>query len=115
MKLFFILFRRISILGLCCLLYSSLWVSYLYFNAEITDSSGESIKFRDAIANFFTSPLWTDFKETLAGLIDSLWTKGFYSTWNQLMDDLDPLGERQAFKVYHQYIKAINMISYLRF
>lgn len=34
-------------LGLCVLLYSSLWLSYLYFNAEMTDSSGESIKFRD--------------------------------------------------------------------
>jgi hypothetical protein len=36
-----------SYLGICVLLYSSLWVSYLYFNAEMTDSSGESIKFRD--------------------------------------------------------------------
>ena len=36
-----------SYLGIGVLLYSSLWFSYLYFNAEVTDSSGESIKFRD--------------------------------------------------------------------
>lgn len=65
----------------------------------MTDSSGESIKFRDGVVNFFTSPLWTDFKQTFMALLDSLWTKGWYDTWNQLMDDLDPLGERQAFKV----------------
>ena len=91
--------RRVAQLGLCALLYSSLWVSFLYFNAEVTDSTGESIKFRDGVSNFFTSPLWTDFKRTIVALFDSLWTKGWRETWQQLMNELDPLGEQQAYKV----------------
>lgn len=91
--------RRLGYLGLCVLLYSSLWISYLYFNAEMTDSHGESIKFRDGVANFLTSPLWTDFKHTFNALLSSLWHKGWYSTWKQFMDDLDPFGEHQALKV----------------
>ncbi|XP_032777236.2 dnaJ homolog subfamily C member 22 [Daphnia magna] len=91
--------RRMSMLGLCVLLYSSLWLSYLYFNAEMTDSSGESIKFRDGVANFLTSPLWTDFKRTFHTLISSLWHRGWQETWKQFMDDLDPFGEHQALKV----------------
>lgn len=96
---FLIYYRRLIQLGLCVLLYSSLWLSYLYFNAEMTDSSGESIKFRDGVANFLTSPLWTDFKQTFKSLISSLWTNGWYETWKKFMDDLDPLGEQQALKV----------------
>lgn len=65
----------------------------------MTDSSGESIKFRDGVANFLTSPLWTDFKQTFKSLISSLWTNGWYETWKKFMDDLDPLGEHQALKV----------------
>lgn len=111
--------RRMCMLGLCVLLYSSLWLSYLYFNAEMTDSSGESIKFRDGklayrlikkifncndwgnkgVANFLTSPLWTDFKRTFHTLISSLWHRGWQETWKQFMDDLDPFGEHQALKV----------------
>ena len=71
----------------------------MYFNAEMTDSYGESIKFRDGVANFLTSPLWTDFKNTFHALIKSLWNKGLFATWKQFMDDLDPFGEHQALKV----------------
>lgn len=86
-------------LAACALLYTSLWSSYLYFNAEVTDSTGESIKFRDAVANFLSSPLWMDFKNTVHMLFSSLWNKGWNETWDQLKDDLDPFGEQQALKV----------------
>lgn len=74
-------------------------MSYLYFNAEVTDSSGESIKFREGVSNFLTSPLWTDFKRTVKELFIACWTKGWRETWKQLQDELDPFGEQQAYKV----------------
>jgi len=74
-------------------------VSFLYFNAEVTDSSGESIKFRDGVTNFLTSPLWTDFKQTFSALMHALWNQGWQESWKKLKDELDPFGEQQAFRV----------------
>lgn len=54
--------RRIAVLGLAVLLYSSLWGSYFYFNARFTDSEGEEIKLSEAVKHFLTSPIWLDLK-----------------------------------------------------
>jgi len=91
--------RRMSILTLCFLAYSGLWVSYLYFNAEITDSTGETVKFRDAVRNFLTSPLWRDLKQNLKNIFQSIWTVGLGETWKQVLISLDPQGEQQALQV----------------
>lgn len=91
--------RRVTQIWLCALFYSTLWSSFLYFNAEVTDSSGESIKFRDGVSNFLTSPLWTDFKRTFIELFNAFWNQGWRDTWQKLMNELDPFGEQQAYKV----------------
>ncbi|XP_066991069.2 dnaJ homolog subfamily C member 22 [Anabrus simplex] len=91
--------RRIVTLTLCGLLYSSLWCSYLYFNAKITDSDGEEVRIHEALHHFFSSPLWTEFKQSL----DDTWTyaqhHGWYETWKQIIDLSDPHGEQNAYKV----------------
>jgi hypothetical protein len=81
----------------------------LYFNAEVTDSTGETIKFKDAVVNFFTSPLWRDLKQSLQDLLRKLWTQGWDETWKQLMNDLDPLGEQQALKVDLYFCRIIKL------
>ena len=101
--------RRFIIFATCALAYSSLWVSYLYFNAEVTDSTGETIKFRDAVVNFFTSPLWRDLKQSLQDLLRKFWTQGWDETWKQLMNDLDPLGEQQALKVNFYFCRIMQL------
>jgi DnaJ family protein C protein 22 len=59
----------------------------------------ENIYNLKGVANFLTSPLWTDFKRTFHTLFTSLWIRGWHETWKQFMDDLDPFGEHQALKV----------------
>lgn len=58
-------FKRLFILMMCASLYCTLWSSYFYFNGKITDSSGEEIPVHEAIHHFFTSPWWTDLKQSL--------------------------------------------------
>ena len=41
---------------MCGLLYTGLWSSYLYYNAEVVHN-GDKIKLRDAVGNFLKSPL----------------------------------------------------------
>ena len=103
-KYFLLFVRRFAALSLCCLLYSSLWASYLYFNAEVADSTGEPVKLRDAVVHFFTSPLWMDLKVILKQSLYNLWNQGLHETWKQLMTELDPHGEHQALKVLYSYI-----------
>ena len=107
--------RRMSILTLCFLAYSGLWVSYLYFNAEITDSTGETVKFRDAVRNFLTSPLWRDLKQNLKNIFQSIWTVGLGETWKQVLISLDPQGEQQALQVGFFLIKTENDLYQLIF
>lgn len=54
--------KRLAILLFCVILYSSLWSSYFYMNATITDNDGEEIKLSDAVKHFLTSPIWLDLK-----------------------------------------------------
>jgi len=91
--------RRFTVLGACFLLYCNLWFAFMYFNLEVTDSSGETIKFRDAVDNFLTSPLWKDFLQTLKNVFSKWWHQGWKESWKLLMNELDPHGERQALTV----------------
>lgn len=50
---------------MCGILYLSLWTSYFYFNGKVTDSNGDEIPVHEAIQHFFTSPFWTDLKQSL--------------------------------------------------
>ena len=94
------------------------WGSYLYYNAEIVNN-GDKIKLRDALGNFLKSPavqvisltvaspqyLCTksshaiqEFGRTLKLLWQQMLTNGFWSTWSQLVDSLDPFGEKNALR-----------------
>ena len=99
------------------------WGSYLYYNAEIVNN-GDKIKLRDALGNFLKSPavkvlliinltkkqLYVllsqtnalfaiqEFGRTLKLLWQQMLTNGFWSTWSQLVDSLDPFGEKNALR-----------------
>lgn len=86
-------------LTLCCVLYLSLWGSYFYFNAKLTDSEGEEVPVHESINHFFTSPWWTDLKQSLADTWTYAQHHGWLETWRQIIDLSDPHGEQNAFKV----------------
>ncbi|KAJ8982793.1 hypothetical protein NQ317_018494 [Molorchus minor] len=84
--------RRVTVLFLCAVLYCGLWSSYFYFNGKITDSNGDEIPVHEAIHHFFTSPWWTDLKQ-------SLYDTYVYEIWKQIIDLSDPQGEQNSYKV----------------
>jgi len=91
-------YTRLFILFLCGSLYISMWSSYLYFNAEVVHN-GDKIKLRDAVGNFIKSPAVQEFWRNLQGLWQHMLHHGFWSTWSQLVESLDPFGEKNALKV----------------
>ncbi|XP_071792139.1 dnaJ homolog subfamily C member 22-like [Asterias amurensis] len=100
--------RKPSQRGLCSRLFvlfvagsmiMSLWGSALYFNASVTTSDGETIRFRDAVDHFFGSPIWKEFKETIKALFHEGWEKGWENMWSRFVQSLDPEGEQNAYQV----------------
>ena len=90
---------RIVVLILCCSIYTSMWTSYVFFNLRFTTSDGDEIRFRDALGNLIKSPAFQEFSNNAGKLYKHCWEYGFRSTWEQFIDSLDPLGERNALKV----------------
>ena len=106
-------YTRLLILSICGSLYLAMWSSYIYFNAEVVHN-GDKIKLRDAVGNFIKSPavkvlscqvqnllcynLIQEFWRNLQGLWQHMLHNGFWSTWTQLVDSLDPFGEKNALK-----------------
>ncbi|EEC16025.1 chaperone protein DNAj, putative, partial [Ixodes scapularis] len=90
---------RLLVLAACCLLYGSLWASWLYFNCSVTDSDGTQVKCRHSLRHFFGSPLWRDFKNVAHELYTHLRHHGWRELWRLLVDALDPQGEASALKV----------------
>jgi len=91
--------KRITILGTCGLFYTLLLASGIYFNAEIVDKHGEKVKVRDAAINFLNSPMWEEFKESLQQLYNFYQAHGWRKLHEQIIEQLDPHGERRAYKV----------------
>ena len=91
--------KRILVLLLCCSLYTSMWSGYIFFNLRFTTTDGDEIRFRDAVGNLIKSPAFQEFSKNVGKLYEHLWKHGFWSTWGQLIDSLDPLGEKNALKV----------------
>ena len=91
--------KRFLIITICFTLYVSLWGSYAYFNLKITTKDGDRVKFRDAVGNFINSPAFQEFQQNLHSLWKHLLEHGFTSTFEQLVESLDPLGEKHALKV----------------
>jgi len=89
----------LTILTMCGLLYSSLWMSHLYFNLKIATPEGDEIRFRDAVGNLIKSPAFQQFSNNAKELFEHLKEEGFSSAWEKLILSLDPLGEKNALKV----------------
>ncbi|XP_063585506.1 dnaJ homolog subfamily C member 22-like isoform X1 [Penaeus indicus] len=91
--------KRLATFTVCGLLFSSLWLSYLYFNATVTDKHGERIKLRDAAENFLNSPMFLEFKKNMKAIYDDANENGWSNAWSNFVDSLDPFGEKHALKV----------------
>ncbi|KAK7605257.1 hypothetical protein V9T40_007115 [Parthenolecanium corni] len=91
--------RRIMILGAAYLLFCSMWASYFYFNAKITDQDGEEIPVREAFYHFIKSPVWKDLKNSLIETWNYAQQHGWMETWRQVVEMSDPYGENNAYKV----------------
>lgn len=90
---------RFFIILLCISLYILLWCSWLYFNCSFTDKEGQEIRCREAIKNFFTSPMWNEFKIVMKDIYNQAQHHGWWEIWLQLIQALDPLGETNALQV----------------
>ena len=82
-----------------CIFYFSIWSCYIYFNLRIITKDGDKIKFRDAVGNFLKSPAFQEFQNTVGHLWKHMLEHGFWSKFEQLVENLDPLGEKHALKV----------------
>ncbi|GAB0100247.1 DnaJ homolog subfamily C member 22 [Sergentomyia squamirostris] len=91
--------KRFMYLSFAICLYSSLWVSFLYFNGKIQDSEGDEVPVHEAIRNFLTSPWWVDLKQTLHDTWRFAQHNGWQETWRQIIDQMDADGEQNAYKV----------------
>ncbi|PAA51075.1 hypothetical protein BOX15_Mlig012715g1, partial [Macrostomum lignano] len=77
-----------------CLFYSLLAFSLLN-NARVT-YEGESVPLREAVRNFFKSPLWREMRDTVGKLYEYYKIHGFKEILKQLWDALDPQGLKDA-------------------
>lgn len=91
--------RRVATLTVCALIYTSLWTSYLYFNAKLVDAEGEEIPVHKAVHHFLTSPWWLDLKQSLHDTWTFAQAHGWSETWKQIVELSDPHGEQNAYKV----------------
>lgn len=91
--------RRVSILTVCGIFYLSLWGAFFYFNGKVTDSNGDEVPIHEALHHFFTSPWWTDLKQSLYDTYQYAQHHGWYEIWKQIIDLSDPHGEQNAYKV----------------
>ncbi|CAG9765512.1 unnamed protein product [Ceutorhynchus assimilis] len=92
-------YRRLAVLIFCAVLYIGIWSSYLYFNGKVTNSEGDEIPIHEALHHFFSSSMWTDFKQSLNDLYQYAQHHGWYEIWKQLIDLSDPQGEQNAYKI----------------
>ncbi|KAK9700536.1 DnaJ domain [Popillia japonica] len=90
---------RMAIVSACGLLYLSLWGCYFYFNGKITDSNGDTVPLHEAVHHFFTSPWWTDLKQSLYDTYVFAQHHGWYEVYKQIIDLSDVTGEQNAYKV----------------
>ena len=90
-------FKRLLTGIICVTLFSSLWVSWLYFDCTITYNH-EEVKCREAARNFFTSPLWKEFTVVMRDLWNYIKHHGISGLWAEFVAVLDPMGEVSALK-----------------
>lgn len=92
--------KRVAVWTLVVVVFSSLLVSAIYFNASITTDKGETIKVREAINNFFKSPAWKQLKKSFWANVwdiwDEYWKGGWESAYRRLMVLADFQGEERS-------------------
>lgn len=91
--------KRFVTLVTCCCLYTTLWLVAVSHNAHVTTRYGEKVLIKDAIMNFFTSPAWAETKKTMGMFYEELRRNGWYHAWDELLIQLDPEGETNAYRV----------------
>lgn len=92
-------FKRAFCICMAVSVYSSLWLSYLYFNGKIKDEDGDEVPVHEAIRNFLMSPWWTDLKQTIRDTWHFAQHNGWKETWRQIVEQMDMDGEQNAYKV----------------
>lgn len=91
--------KRMTIFSSCMFIIFALWLSFFYFNAEVTIDNGETIKVRDSVNHFFKSRAWMEFKDTMWELYEHGKQHGWKNLYNEFVKALDPKGEANARKV----------------
>lgn len=91
--------HRIICLSFAVCIYLSLWGCFFFFNGKITDGDGDEVPVHEAIHHFFTSPWWTDLKQTLHDTWQYAQHNGWYEVWKQIIENMDVDGEQNAYKV----------------
>ena len=92
--------RRVALWTLVLVVYTTLLVSTIYFNANITTEKGEKIKLREAINNFFKSPAWKQLKKSFWANLWDVWDQykkdGWTAAHKRLMVLADFQGEERS-------------------
>ena len=91
--------RRVFLMWFYVTLFLSLWLSFAYFNAEVTTEDGETVKFREAVNHFFKSPAWLEFTDSLNQIYEQGKRQGWKSIYDEIVKALDPKGEANARRV----------------
>lgn len=92
--------KRVMIICLAILVYSSLWLSGLYFNCSFQDpETEEPIKCRTALDNFLKSSAYTNMAEAILLLVEHARHRGISGLWQEIMEEFDMTGKNSALSV----------------
>ena len=91
--------QRAVVVTVCAMIYSSMWLSGIFYNFHITTGDGIQVPISEAVENFFTSPAWKEFKKSMNDLYTICQTNGWDHCYRLLIQQLDPSGEGHAYQV----------------
>lgn len=91
--------QRSLYLTAAILLYLAIFGAFLFFNGKISDGDGGEIPVHEAIQHLFTSPWWSDLKQSLIDTWIYAQHHGWSEIYNQILESIDVDGERNAFMV----------------
>lgn len=92
--------RRLFTILFGLLIYSSLWLSGLYYNCTIEDPDTQKpIKCRVAFDNFMKSSAYTNLAEAIVMLIEHARHQGISGLWREIMQEFDVSGRSSALAI----------------
>lgn len=91
--------RRTLRLTAGVVIFLAMFCAFLYFNGKISDGDGGEIPVHEAIQHLFTSPWWSDLKQSLHDTWVYAQHHGWSEIYNQILESIDVDGERNAFLV----------------